>query len=229
MKKYWPTRAIILTLLDFGLLVNAQSFKPLDNYPFDSSYRLISIANHQMKTGGHSSYNFIINDPQELNKIGKNWKLKDRHQNISLEDTTVEIYIVKAKELLEIPLLVYPQQKIAHYKGSWYEFDIANITNTAQTHPLNCHSRDFTFDQYSEYIFFEDSIQADAHLLFLVKPSPRKFPGHFNVYLKKENLHSPSMSAMSDVYDYLAKNSSAPSLRSVLRWTMPVRIQGRTK
>ena len=201
-----------LSTLFFGLLMlasNAQSAKPFEPYAFDSSYKIIGIASRRVNTDGNSHYNFCISHPAAMNLLKKTWKLKSPHKNLHLEDSSVSIYIVKGKQLMEVPLLIFPQQQIANYKNAWYDFDMEKLLSTAQQYPLHCHDKYFYFPNYFEYNFFEDSIQTDPNYLFLFKPSPRRFPGWFDVFMKKDSSSSPEVNALETVNKGIAKRYPA--------------------
>ncbi len=178
---------------------NGQPIRPFKDQVFDTSYMIISIASRTTTTDGRSPYNFYVNNIAELNAIKKTWKLKDFHPKLQMEDSSVSIYVVKGKELMEVPLLIFPQQGIANYKNMWYDFDMEKLLAVAQKHPLKCRSQYFSFEMYTEYIFFEDSIQTDPNFLFLFKPTAHTYPGYFDLFVKKEASSAPEVNALEAI------------------------------
>ena len=118
---------------------------------------------------------------------------------INLEQYIITIFVLHDKTIVSSDILIYPQQGILHYEGSWYDFDMKKFKKIQTENPLRYHSQSFSFVDFLDYTFFRDSIQNLPNVLFLFEPRPKKFEGYFYVTAPRSSDSNSPIFAGSNV------------------------------
>ena len=173
------TLIVFLSLASFAL---GQKRAVFENIAFDSTYSLVAFSQSFSHPGAQGSDNcFYVKDPEALNQIKKDWIVRGGPSRISLEPSSINVFVMRNKYLVNSAVLIYPAQGIVHVGNRWYDFDMAKFRKVQKAYPVHLHSRVFSFDSVVHYAFFRDSVRQLPNFLFMFEPSRNEYEGHFNI------------------------------------------------
>src|SRR5579872_7389314 len=116
----------ILLVLLFPAFLFGQRVESFGGIDFDSSYTVIGIGQHH-KAGDDSlpRFWFILDNPQDLLQLKKEWVFKNRPLHMYFETNDVDIFVIKDKRLVPSSAMIYPVQGLINTDRGWYDFDTA--------------------------------------------------------------------------------------------------------
>lgn len=198
-----------------SLFSTGQKFSVFENVNFDSSYTVIALSSSFYDMNSDSKeFAFLVNNIHDLNRIKKEWTVKTIRPQLSIEDKSISIYILKDKQLVSSNLLIYPKQGIIKSRANWFDFDMAKFNKIQVSHPLNYHSKTFKFDVYFNYMLFKDSIQTTPSYLFHFEPKRNEFEGHFNIIVPIDYEKDSPIIILSDINKELGNQMPSQNFKA---------------
>lgn len=171
--------ALLSSIISF-----CQKSSVFKNVDFDSTFSIVGMPISFLETKKEDVNNdfcFYFNKVDDLNELKKDWIVKNVRPNISLEEYTITLYVIKGKLIYDNQLIIFPKQGIIHYANRWYDFDMKKFSQTIKDHALKYHSQYFAFDTWLNYFRFRDSVMQTPNYLFIIEPSKNKFEGYFDI------------------------------------------------
>lgn len=180
MKTLCVSAFMLLVLCGSGQKVAL--FKAID---FDSSYQVIGLVQGFGKlTDSLDRFWFLIDNPVEMRQLQSKWVFKDPVSNLKTEEAVVDIFVIKQKRPIANYAMIYPKQQIINVQGRWYRFDTSWLGKLHAAHSLNYRSEKRSFETFSQYAAYGNSLLNDSNLLFFFEPSLR-FEGKFSVIARR--------------------------------------------
>jgi hypothetical protein len=182
---------------------------------FDSSYCVIGIGQSwSNQTKSFENLSFIINTPEDLALLKKDWVIKKQVPVVQIEKGGFSIFTTKKKLLTQSGVeLIFLEQEIIKAQNSWYKFDISKLKKLHDEHPLEYHIQTFSFDTHLQYAFFYDSVIRRPDLLFLLEPS-FMYEGRFVISFEVTPELSNPIWALHIVNEELSAKFSKNSFRA---------------
>ncbi len=192
-----------ITCLFFGLVFQtsllAQQSEPFKGIDFDSSFCILGVAeNHGGLEESMQKFTFIIDNPDDMIKLKKEWIFKNQVSKISIEPKPINIFIIRDKRLFNPGSLIYPIQGIIKSGNNWYEFDTSKLIQLHQDHPLKYHTKKYRFDTYTQYAAFGNSLLHDSSLLFFFQPN-LTYEGKFTIIAHRTSDPASPAFALRDI------------------------------
>ena len=194
MKTRFIVLGLVLQMSVFGQ--KSEFFKDID---FDSSFCIIGIGQSLDKNADTLlRFNFVIDNPEDMQRLKREWVFKSPVRNISIETVSFDIFIVKDKRVFNRGGMIFPRQGIIKSGDNWYRFDTAALIKLNRDHPLKFRTRWYNFNSYTKYAAFGNSILNDSSLLFFTEPSLR-YEGKFVIIVNRSNDPDSPIWAMADI------------------------------
>jgi hypothetical protein len=194
LKTAFVVLGLIFQLIAFGQ--KSEFFKGID---FDSSFCIIGIGQSLDKNADTLlRFNFVIDNPEDMIKLSKDWVFKKPVSNIGIEPVSFDIFIIKDKRTFRPGGIIYPRQGIIKSGNNWYNFDTAALIKLHHDHPLKFRTRKYSFDTFLHYVAFANGILNDSSLLFFQEPS-LSFEGEFIIITKRTNDPDSPIWEMGDI------------------------------
>jgi hypothetical protein len=166
---------------------------------FDSSYSVLGICQGYGKPGDSlERFWFIVDNIADLNKLKSDWVFKNPVPQFHGEERSVNIYIVKNKQLTNFWSVIFPKQGIILSGHHYYKFDTSQLLTLHSAHPLHYHSQRMQFDTYTHYSSYGNSIIQDPKLLFLFEPS-LSYEGQFSIITRRTNDPASPLFILRDI------------------------------
>src|SRR5436309_1566518 len=147
--QFFMKSLILISFLFQAIVSLGQKVSVFDTLEFDSSYSLAALSSSFSNINTDSKeYCFYVDNLAELNKVKKDWTVKNVIPIISLEEYSISIFLLQNKTIVSSDLLIYPKQGIIHYKNTWYDFDMKKFEKVQSENPLQYHSQSFSFINY---------------------------------------------------------------------------------
>jgi hypothetical protein len=194
----------LIAALLFSCFLHAQKSVFFRNIDFDSSYAVIGIGQHLLNNDdSFPQFWFIIDNPGDLIKLQKDWIFKNEVSSIRIEQNAFDIFIIRDKRTQPGAGIIYPKQGIIKSETSWYKFDMAKLNVLHREHPLRYHTKTYTFDSYTQYAAFGNSLLNDSSLLFFFEPY-LKYEGKFTLTVNRKSKHSDTIFDLHDLNRQMA-------------------------
>jgi hypothetical protein len=174
----------------------ATLFKAIE---FDSSYQVIGLVQgHGKPVDSLERFWFLIDDPTEMKRLQHEWVFKDAVARLQIEQTDVEIFVIKEKRPIANYALIYPKQGFINVQNAWFRFDTSWLVKLHAAHPLQYRSEKMSFETYSQYAAYGNSLLNDSNLLFFFEPS-LQFEGKFSVFAGRTPDPADPMFVLRDI------------------------------
>lgn len=190
----------LFCVLTVAIAANSQPVAVFKDFTFDSTYSLVALSTaFSDPARDPQEFSFYVNNLNDLTEMQRQWVLTTKRPRVSIEHSSIDLYLLKGGYLVSSRWMIYPEQGIMHYGDSWYDFDMKKFRKVQQKHALHYHSQRFAFDSLVDFAFFRDSLQGTPNFLFLFEPGATKFKGSFNVILPGSGDSNGNLFAMSDL------------------------------
>jgi hypothetical protein len=189
----------------FQMTSFAQKSNFLSGIDFDSSYSIIGLGQgHPNVNDSLQGFWFILDNPDDMNKLKREWVFKKVVNPIQLEDRFIEVYVVRNKQLINPGTLIFPRQGVIESGITWYRFDTSVLSHLHRQHPLKYHSQLSVFDTQAHFASYGNSILNDSSLLFFL-PFSGQYEGKFSITAKRTSDPDSQIFALSYINKELAK------------------------
>jgi len=177
-----------LILIHFiSLTCFSQPIRPLDKFHFDSTYRIVGLAD--LNHNNYNKYAFILDKPADMEALKKAIILEQKTDRV-FELNSFIIYVVKSNEVID-QFIISPANNNMPINGEFYRFDFSTIRKLSRLHPLNFVTRENSFLTRREYEDYYKDAKLDRKFIFLFKPKFR-YEGTFDLIVPKiDSLSTP--------------------------------------
>jgi hypothetical protein len=192
-------RLLFLAGLLCQLFCEGQTAEIFQGIDFDSSYTVIGLGQgHPDNSDSLPQFWFVLDNPNDMEKIKQDWNMKKAVRTIGLEDKFIEIMVVRNKQLVNPGTLIFPRQGVIKSGNAWYRFDTVDLVKLHRDHPLKFHSQDTVFDTYAHFAAYGNSMLNDSTVLLFLPPS-MQYEGKFIVTADRTADPASQMWAVGDV------------------------------
>jgi hypothetical protein len=206
-------------LILFFLFLTNQVFsqkKLFDTLKIDATTKIIGLYPLNDKSKTYEKYNFIIEDPIQIEKFIKNIKLGEEVTN-PMEYPSFELAVVKNYKKVG-SWHINPSLKMATpHDGHNYKFDLNQIIKLNEEFPSSYYYEIRAFKNKDEYEIYLAKQKGNTGFLFYYAPE-FKFEGSFEIEFKKflPFPHSKSFSDFLDPYIQKIVNKNEYRLEYIL-------------
>ena len=176
-----------------------QQVHVFEGIPLDSSYSIVAYTIPFTQGQGDSlQYSFYVHDPVELKRMKAQWVVHRIVPRFSLEGSSVNLFVIKDKQLVNTQIMIYPRQGIIRTHGTWYDFDMKKFREVQSACPLSFHSGNFQFSNDLDFELFQDSIREVPSFLFLLGPDVH-YEGYFDLICSRSPDPDSPILILSDI------------------------------
>jgi len=155
-----------LTLLCSSGYSFGQTKLLLENYEFDTTYKIIGVGAYTDKDKiYHKELAFYACELSDLNKIKTILKYGKPIDTPTIEDNDLSIYIIKEKEILEDGFYVNPTYFNINIDGKYFEFDLTQLKSLSKQYPINYTTKLLEFKTATEFAAFIKKNISDPRFL----------------------------------------------------------------
>jgi hypothetical protein len=194
------------TLVLFFLIVANQAFSQKNIFAtlkIDATTKIIGRSSEYDKNKTYEKYNFIIENPAQIENFIKNLKLGDEVPN-SMEDPNFTLAIVKNRKEIGSWTVNPTLKSVMTNDGHTYKFDLNQISELNSKYPFNYYYEAKVFKSKHEYESYLSGQKNNPGFLFDYAPLFR-YEGSFEIEFKK-SAQFPNPKAIMDYLEpYIEK------------------------